>query len=66
MATAKNEHTGDSLISRGLTKAGEENFDRIFPKKKKERYVPPALPSDDEWPEDRIDVIGQNGNIGYE
>ena len=33
MAT-RNDVTGDALISRKLSKEGEENFDRIFGKKK--------------------------------
>lgn len=51
MAVAKNEHTGDSLISRGLSKEGEANFDLIFGKKKTNGgYVPPPLPLD-EYPD---------------
>jgi hypothetical protein len=41
---SKNEITGDNLISKKNTKAFEDNFDRIFGKKKKEKYVPPPLP----------------------
>lgn len=54
MAT-KNDITGDSLISRGLSKEGEANWDLIFPPKKKKT---------DDWDETRIDTIGQNGNDG--
>jgi hypothetical protein len=45
---ARNDHTGDALISKTLSKQGEDNFDRIFGVKKKERYVPPPLPTDEE------------------
>lgn len=54
MAT-RNDITGDSLVSKTNSKAYEDNYDKIFSKKKKEVA----------WDEDRIDVIGQNGNIGY-
>jgi hypothetical protein len=62
-----NEITGDKIETRGaLSKQGEENFDRIFGVKKKEKYVPPPLPDwGDEASEKRQDIIGQNGNIGY-
>lgn len=74
---AKNEITGDNLISRGFSKEGEANFDAIFGTKKKTNggYVPPPLPlneypnnSDDpeEWDERRMDIIGQNGPVGYD
>jgi hypothetical protein len=67
---AINDITGDNLISRTLSKEGEEQFDKIFGKKKTNGgWTPPPLPlneyPDQDWPEDRIDVIGQNGNIGY-
>ena len=45
MTTAKNEHTGDSLISRTLSEEGQKQFDIIFGVKKKERWVPPPLPN---------------------
>lgn len=63
-----NEITGDKIETRGaLSKQGEENFDRIFGVKKKEKYVPPPLPDwGSEAEERRVDIIGQNGNIGYE
>ena len=73
MATT-NSVTGDALITRFGSKEQQEkysnNFDTIFGvKPKKEKYVPPPLPLNEypsqDWPEDRIDVIGQNGNIGY-
>jgi len=77
-----NEHTGDLLISKvGLSDEGKKNWDTIFPPKKKEKYVPPPLPDalksrpdpvqleldfGDEEAERRIDIIGSNGNVGYE
>ncbi len=45
MATT-NDITGDALISRKLTKEGEDNWDKIFGVKKKEKYIPPPLPDD--------------------
>jgi NADPH-dependent 2,4-dienoyl-CoA reductase/sulfur reductase-like enzyme len=57
----------DALVSRPSTKEFNENFDRIFGVKKKERYVPPPLPDwGSEQDEKRMDIIGSNGNIGYE
>ncbi len=72
---SKNDITGENLISRTLTPAGEEAFDRIFGVKKKTNggYVPPPLPlneypsnSDDpeDWDERRVDIIGSNGPTG--
>lgn len=60
---ATNDITGDNLISRTLTPEGEKAFDRIFGVKKKTNggWTPPPLPDFDE---NRIDVIGQNGNDG--
>lgn len=55
MAT-RNDITGDALISKTNSKEYEDNWDRIFGKKKKEET----------FDEDRIDIIGQNGNIGYD
>jgi hypothetical protein len=43
---AKNAHTGDSLISRKLSPEGQSNWDKIFPPKKKEKYIPPPLPKE--------------------
>lgn len=51
MAT-RNDITGDALISKTLSKEGEANFDKIFGVKKKERYVPPPLPTVEEEPAD--------------
>jgi hypothetical protein len=71
---AYNEITGDQIATRFGNKETQEkysnNFDTIFGvKPKKEKYVPPPLPlneyPDQDWPEERIDVIGQNGNVGY-
>jgi hypothetical protein len=68
-----NDVTGDALVSRTLTEEGAKSFDRIFGQKKKTNggWTPPPLPlneypdnSKDEWDEDRIDVISQNGNLG--
>jgi hypothetical protein len=61
MAT-KNDITGDSLVSKTNSKAYEDNYDKIFGKKKKTVYYA-ENPLD--FDEERIDVIGQNGNIGY-
>ena len=47
--TAKNDVTGDFIRSKPASDMFEENFDRIFRKKKDES---------------RIDVVGQNGNDG--
>jgi len=33
--TAKNEHTGDSIISKAQSDAYRDNYDRIFGKKQK-------------------------------
>ena len=49
MATAKNDVTGDFIRSKPSSDMFDENFDRIFRKKKE--------PS-------RIEQIGQNGNEG--
>jgi hypothetical protein len=51
---ARNDITGDKIQSKENSKAYEDNYDKIFGKKKKEI----------DWNEDRIDVIGQNGNDG--
>ena len=52
---AINDITGDNLISRKLTKEGEDNWDKIFPPKKKEKYIPPPLDAYDE--QQRLDDI---------
>ena len=67
---ATNDITGDSIATRFGSKEQQEkfdnNFDAIFGKKKKTNggYVPPPL--NEEWDEKRMDVIGQNGNVGYD
>lgn len=67
---SQNDHTGARLVSKPLSKDGQDNWDRIFAKKIKEQ----KLSNDDMLPEygldkstgevSRIDVIGQNGNTG--
>ena len=49
---------GDSYrkLTPDQRKAFEDNFDAIFGKKKKV--------ADEEWDENRIDVVGSNGNDG--
>jgi len=59
MATSYNEHTGDNLVSRGLTKEGEIAFERIFGVKKKEQWIPPALPLS-EYPDNSKDENDSN------
>ena len=54
MAT-RNEHTGDALISKINTPEFEDNFDRIFGVKKKEKYIPPPLPDDMYELEEKLD-----------
>lgn len=69
---ARNNITGDKIQSKGvLTKQGEDNWDLIFSKKKKETHdiLLPELkwqgkPIQLDWDESRIDTIGQNGNEG--
>ena len=48
--TARNDVTGDFIVSKPNSDMFEEGWDRIFGKKKKE--------------ESRIDIVGQNGNDG--
>lgn len=40
----------------------DENFDLIFGRK--DRYYD-SDDASDTWDENRIDIIGQNGNVGY-
>ena len=67
---AYNDVTGDALVSRTLSEEGSKSFDRIFGEKKKTNggWTPPPLPlneyPDQDWPEERIDRIGANGD-GY-
>jgi hypothetical protein len=51
---AKNEITGDELVSRFLSPQGQAQFDIIFGVKKKERWIPPPLPLN-EYPDNSID-----------
>jgi len=54
MAT-RNDVTGDALISRTLTKEGEDNFDKIFGKKKTNGgWIPPDDVYEQEEKLDRI------------
>lgn len=55
---SKNDVTGDKLISKINNKNYEDGYDKIF---KKEKVKP-----SEEWDEKRVDIIGQNGNIGYD
>ena len=65
-----NDVTGDALVSRTLSEEGAKSFDRIFGEKKKTNggWTPPPLPLNEypnqDWPEERIDRIGANGD-GY-
>jgi hypothetical protein len=61
--SSRNDITGDKLQSKLTTKAYEEGFDLIFGNKKKEKQKPEQLELD--FDEVRMDIIGQNGNIGY-
>ena len=40
---AKNDITGDEIKSKASTKAYEDNYDRIFGKKKKERTLQDSI-----------------------
>lgn len=74
--TSKNDITGDSLISKTNSKAYENNYDLIFGKKSAlcdicgkdltttKECAWTSCPLN--WDEKRADVIGQNGNVGYE
>lgn len=77
---SKNDVTGDEIKSKVSSKAYEDNFDRIFRKDKvadsplstNQSDKCPTYPEPcfctgackPGWDEDRIDVIGQNGNTG--
>ena len=39
---AKNDITGDSIRSKGLSQKGRDNWDNIFGKKKQEKPIHPA------------------------
>lgn len=65
--TTWNDITGDALVSRALSKKGEEAFEEIFGKRKTNGgWKPPLAPlkTDADWDETRVDTIGQNGNTG--
>ena len=55
MLFRSNDITGDALVSRKLTKEGEDNWDKIFGVKKKEKYIPPPLPDDMYELEEKLD-----------
>lgn len=55
--SAKNDITGDAIKSKPNNKAFEDNFDKIFGKKKP-KY------SEDWQSEERDKTIAQNGNTG--
>jgi len=57
---AKNDITGDLIQSKLNSKAFEDNFDKIFRKVKEEA---PELWTEED--EKRVDIIGQNGPVGY-
>ena len=71
-----NDITGDKIATRQVSKDYENNFDRIFRKDKVAEATPastePVEPTQleldfgDEEAERRMDIIGSNGNIGYE
>jgi len=71
-----NDITGDKIATRQVSKDYENNFDRIFRKDKVDEVAPASaelvestqleLDFGDEEAERRIDIIGSNGNIGYE
>jgi hypothetical protein len=74
--TSRNDVTGDLIKSRVTNKQFEDNFDNIFRKKdpvcdicgktlnavKECAFTGCPL----NWDEARADIIGQNGNVGYE
>lgn len=68
--TSRNDITGDKIQSKISNDNFEKNFDAIFRKDKKDNVgYPPLTPnqpveSTDDWDEERIDTIGQNGNNG--
>jgi len=66
---AKNDITGDAIQTRTISKEYGDNFDRIF---RKDKVVQPEPATDQPvelWSEDdekRQEIIGQNGNVGYD
>lgn len=66
---AKNDITGDAIQSKSNSKEYGDNFDRIFRKDKVVQPKPTADQPVELWTEDdekRQEIIGQNGNIGYD
>jgi len=66
--TTWNDITGDPLVSRTLSKKGQEAFEEIFGKRKTNGgWTPPSTEVElwTEADEKRLEVIGHNGNIGY-
>jgi hypothetical protein len=76
---SKNDVTGDDIKSKVSTKEYEDNYERIFRNKPetnkstKRCYVPCQLSREHKpcecskgWDEKRMDIIGQNGNVGYD
>jgi hypothetical protein len=73
-----NDITGDKIATRTVSKKYGDNFDNIFRKKKPDAHeatpapIQPVEPTQleldfgSEEAERRMDIIGQNGNIGYE
>lgn len=66
---AKNDITGDKLQSKLNTKEYEDNFDKIFGKKKHNLERAESTPNQSvecskDWDEKRVDIIGSNGNDG--
>ena len=65
-----NDITGDAMRTRPASAAYRDNFDAIFRKEDQIEGWPmidtQEVPELLEWPEDeeRIDIIGQNGNDG--
>lgn len=57
---SRNDITGDVLASKRNNSAYRDGWDRIFGKKMPE----PQGEQLELWPEERIDIIGQNGNDG--
>jgi hypothetical protein len=67
--TTKNDITGDLLKSKPSTKQYEDNYDRIF-KQNRVGGITIAtnqpVDSSENWDEERMDIVGQNGNVGYD
>lgn len=66
---AKNDITGDAIQSKINSKEYGDNFDRIFRKDKVVQPEPAANQPVELWSEDdekRQEIIGQNGNVGYD